>query len=870
MLNDGFRVCSLVFTLAVLTACGGGGGGSSNGSEDTVPDDDPVDTGPYNVSGQVTVPSFTFVDADTSDTAGGVLVEENNIFSRAQRVPNPSVVGGYVSSSSGTYPDSSFQYYADDTDIYLTTLITGQQVTITAFDADSAFSTLINVELFEESDEVNPVESEVLMGDMSTTFTIASSGNFYIKLTNANGPSNYLLTIASDSNIAALQTEEKAEFVAGEAIIKYRPEWATSAVEDKPLPGYFLARMNDEGTKGLFRFSEDAASGTRRLAQMSRTEQRQLTLDNIKSLRSRPDIEYAEPNYIRRAYEVTPDDPEYVRQWHYPQINLPTAWDVSTGSGTVVAVLDTGVLLTHPDLSSQILKNGSSVVGFDFVSSVSLSNDGDGIDSDPTDPGDSRFGESSFHGTHVAGTVAAADNSVGGVGVAYGAKIMPVRVLGLEGSGTDADLVQAIRYAAQLSNSSGTLPTQRADVINMSLGGPGLSTSLGQAVSDAIAAGVIVVAAAGNENTNAPSYPAAYPGVISVSATDRDNLKAPYSNFGSTVDVAAPGGNMSSSFSNGVFSTWGNDSSGSVVMSYAYFQGTSMASPHVAGVIAMMKEITDTLDSSDINNLLQSGELTVDIGATGRDDLYGYGLIDAAKAMTAAGASIFPSLSADSSNLTFTNSGTQSITLTIPAGVTGIVESETSEGGAWLSVIEAGAMDGTTYDVVVDDTGLADGVSYPGSVIFDYTSTLQEPPMNSEPKSLSIPVTLVLDDPSDSPDAGRHYILLVDEASVAETQGTVDVDVYQAVADAVSGVYQFTVTDVPEGIYVLVAGSDIDDDGFICDEGEACGYYPVIGQPDSIEVTADRSGLSFATNFSNGVSSAGLGANTPAEGYPHH
>ena len=176
-----------------------------------------------------------------------------------------------------------------------------------------------------------------------------------------------------------------------------------------------------------------------------------------------------------------------------------------------------------------------------MISNATNAGDGDGVDSNPEDPGDRGLGDgsSSFHGTHVAGTVAAATNNNAGVaGVAWQSRIMPMRVLGLEG-GTSFDLIQAILYAAGLENASGQVPTQRVDVINMSLGGGGFSSSEASAITAARDAGVIIVAAAGNSGSANQEYPASYDGVVSVAAINQSNTRTSYSNFGQSIDAVS-------------------------------------------------------------------------------------------------------------------------------------------------------------------------------------------------------------------------------------------------------------------------------------------------------------------------------------------
>lgn len=259
--------------------------------------------------------------------------------------------------------------------------------------------------------------------------------------------------------------------------------------------------------------------------------------------------EYIEPNYIYRHFEV-PNDPEYSKQWNFRSINVEQAWDETKGDGVTVAVIDTGVTQV-PDL-----KLTKFVPGYDFVNDRVNAVDDNG------------------HGTHVAGTIAQSTNNGYGVaGIAYEAKIMPLKVLSAGGGGRVADIAEAIRFAAD----------NGAGVINLSLGGGGESRLLKEAIDRAYNKGVVIVAAAGNSNQNAAAYPARYPRVISVAATDAAGEKSPYSNYGAGVDLAAPGGSEAGKILQNTI----DPSSGQSV--FVGFQGTSMAAPHVAGVAALIE-----------------------------------------------------------------------------------------------------------------------------------------------------------------------------------------------------------------------------------------------------------------------------------------
>ncbi len=347
------------------------------------------------------------------------------------------------------------------------------------------------------------------------------------------------------------------------------------------------------------------------------------------ALEAYPNVAYAEPDY--RVYPLlTPDDSYFAQQWslleptasHYG-INAPVAWQLTTGDPNMtIAVIDTGVLFDHPDLAGRLWP------GYDFVSDTQYSADGDGRDPDPTDPGDwtddTTCGltwvgrNSSWHGTHVAGIIGAAgDNGVGIAGVNWRSHILPVRVLGRCG-GSSSDIFDAVRWAAGLSVPGVPDNTHPARVINLSLGGVHACTAGYQsAVDDARAAGAVIVAAAGNSGADtAIVTPANCAGVIAVGATDSHGNLADYSNYGPTLSVSAPGGEMATPIDpGGVLSTYNNGAQTVGTMSYAYLQGTSMAAPHVTGVASLVLAEDPTLTPDQVAAILE-GTVTAFPGAS--------------------------------------------------------------------------------------------------------------------------------------------------------------------------------------------------------------------------------------------------------------
>jgi serine protease len=347
-------------------------------------------------------------------------------------------------------------------------------------------------------------------------------------------------------------------------------------------------------------------------------------------------VEYAEPDILMKKM-MTPNDTRYGEQWHYFEatggLRANTAWDVATGTGVTVAVIDTGYR-PHADLSGQF------VGGYDFIADTAMAADGNGRDSDASDPGDSvtagqcGAGEpasgSSWHGTHVAGTIAARTNNGAGVaGVAFNAKILPVRVLGKCG-GYTSDIADAIIWASGGTVAGVPANANPAKVINMSLGGGGAcGTTTQNAINSARSRGTVVIVAAGNENTNASnSNPANCAGVVTVAATNRSGGRAYYSNYGSVVDVAAPGGDVRTA-GGGILSTLNAGSTTPGADNYAFYQGTSMATPHVAGVAALMLSKTPSLTPDQIESQLKSTSRPFPATCTS----CGAGIVDAAKAV---------------------------------------------------------------------------------------------------------------------------------------------------------------------------------------------------------------------------------------------
>lgn len=323
-----------------------------------------------------------------------------------------------------------------------------------------------------------------------------------------------------------------------------------------------------------------------------------------------------------------PSDPYFSRQWGLTAIKAEQAWSNSTGAGALIAVVDSGVDLAHPDLSSKLVVHADA----DFVEPAGKCTGKKRTGRTCTQDGPQ---DENGHGTHVAGIAAAlTNNGVGIAGTAPGARILPVRVLDDEGAGSTANVAEGIRYAAD----------KGADVINLSLGFltgvgelnrlRGLLRPIYDAIDHAVSGGAVVVIAAGNEGAPVCAEPAAHPAVVCVGATDSRDLKAWYSNFDASTFkrfLVAPGGEGLVSCSQEILSTYlrGADTECSPAPGYEAIAGTSMAAPFVSGVAALLAE-KGLGNAQIVSCILNRAD---DLGAPGRDPVFGFGRLNALRAV---------------------------------------------------------------------------------------------------------------------------------------------------------------------------------------------------------------------------------------------
>ncbi len=887
--------------LAMVAACGGGGGGGGGNPDPgggPAPSPDPA-PGPaptsYQVSGTISVTEPSAVDSDTNDP-NQVDWRDNGSFATAQTLPNPVQVVGYVTMPGGN-PRGKIGSTGDLHDGYKVSLVAGQVIEL-EFAADPED---YDLDLSVYTPQGDLVGSSIGVNQYECV-RITQAGTYVIGVETysrrSTGGSIYQLRIGSPDSGTQCQTSTgtDAHLIADRIMAVAKPNASVQAKAAARVEmidgggsggqeGLHLVRMpgsaaeREAGMQALQTLAvrqkgatPAADTGADAVDAQNRAWRQGLT-DQARKLRETTD--YAKLMVASGAYaSATPDrrvstqqstswpayppnDREVAKQrWHYEAINLPSAVtalrgvDLSGSAAPIVAVVDTGIVADHPDLASQL------VAGYDMISDVDSAGDGDGPDANPNDA--SRSTSSVFHGSHVAGTIAAqAGNGIGGTGIAPMARIMPVRVLGVEGSGSLFDILQGIRFAAGLPTDRGVRPARKADVINMSLGGSGACPSeVAEVFRQVRAAGSLVVIAAGNESTRTRTSPVGMPAncanVWAVASVDARNQRAPYSNVGAENAVAAPGGDTSVSTTgnglpDGIYSTMATVQGSQRQPTYGFLQGTSMATPHVAGVFALMRWAHPGITPDQVDALLRNGTIVDDLGSSGRDSTFGYGLINARKAVEAAlaarGGAPVPTpagqVEARPSSISLGSTRTEAdLVLALDGTSSERVVSVTTDSNQIAVAPRSGdSVDPQTklgtYRVTANRSALGAGASaFPNVVV-----TL------SPARTIRVPVAISRGGADGALGTlGPVYVVVLDadDPDLATVGGV-------TVVAPTAGLYQYRVTVPGTKSILVLAGNDLDNDDYICGSGEGCGAYPSLSSELSIlHPTADVSGIDFA------------------------
>ncbi len=526
----------------------------------------------------------------------------------------------------------------------------------------------------------------------------------------------FILILGSGSALSAreLQSELqpdlqlKANFVPGRVLVRFTEEASTVEVQS------LLSLLS---TQGVEISAQIEPLGVKLLA-VAEGQERTV----VKALQEKAAVEYAELDYLAEI-ALEPNDPYYTAayQWALTRIEAPAAWDITTGAPNItIAVIDTGVDLDHPDLAAKI------VAGYDFFNSDPVPQDDHG------------------HGTRVAGVAAAeTNNGLGVAGLSWGARIMPLKALEHTGYGPYSEIAHSVTYAAD----------NGAKVINLSLGGLTYSATLRDAVNYAHDRGCVVVAATGNDSLDLLRYPARYPSVLAVGATDNADQRYSTSNYGPEVDLAAPG------FA--IYSTlWDN--------SYGSESGTSLAAPHVSGLAALIWSLNPALSNVQVESIIKA--TAQDLGHPGRDGYYGFGRINARAALETTA----PSLTAVQRSLAFAAGPDRSVfsgTVTIGNGAMygplewSAVESPSVE---WLAIASsptgsASPASPAELRLAIDASSLATNTYTTTAIVISSTT----PYVQNSP--LTIPISLSYPASTD-----RDYLPLVARNEVSDSYNWID------------------------------------------------------------------------------------------------
>nr|WP_233061222.1 S8 family serine peptidase [Parvularcula mediterranea] len=841
----------------------------------------------FTLSGNLAASQFLSVDGDTNDTFSELRL--NNDFISAQTISNPSIVKGFVTVIDP--PGSGrFNFFSTDQfDVYSFTGFSGQQIFLEAADFDQATPALNDIDLIlYDSLGIAQAVSMSIDGAYEA-LSVPSDGQYFIAVQARSGASNYTLSLSSIAGPISLGTDRIVQNLQPNAVILNGPpvtdagiafvdafEHSNFSGSDASVLRSADVRIVDlQGARSLVEDDVDEFVADRSnvfagigLPSSYHSQSPEFLLlallDRLNRLEGRDLFTAIEAGSTLQALN---SDPVPLRSinWNLYDIGWEAAEAQLTGltfaKTPVVAVIDSGYFTAHSDLRTQIIDQR------DFVAAQF---DGDGFDAEAEEivrPGDNPACHG-FHGTHVATTAAASSGDGGMIGVAPQSEIIALKIGFSSGPRCKqffGDLAQAIRYAARLPNASNALPPKKADVINMSLGYRQPDPSVSAAIDAAVAEGVIVVAGVGNDSAAVINYPASFPNVIGVAATDFRRSRAHYSTFNSMVDIAAPGGDVRVD-ANG--DGYGDGILGGIAtlsgvagfrQDYTLMNGTSMASPTVSGGIALMKAISPTLTQADVEGMLASGRLTEDIGAQGYDIETGYGLMSLPKMINAAlefsggNPSELPDLILSSPSQVSFGILAQDVSISVERirgldnriqGITLSPSLRTSSGGEWISLVnsETDADGFGTYTFRANRQILGLG-TFQGTIGFE----------QSNGSTLNIPVSLT--NASDEGTGTTGAIFFVVERLNEAGEFVTAVDDYRIEEGASGGSAIASISGLRAGSYRVIYGTDMDSDNLICDEGELCGALPFNSSrfDDTIEVDQNLSGLDFSLNDLSGV-----------------
>ena len=689
---------------------------------------------------------------------------------------------------------------------------------------------------------------------------LPDTGTFYAAVKANEGHSKYVLSFGSNVSGASSFSNLNENYAKDRFIsyIPFGPDYEYDQADAVNIDIYpqpdietKFVQLNDDGFKGLRRFNLSIQDEFQRIFGSSHLDDIQSNQKQVEYIKHWKVLQHYRELYPKLNLELDlkakamnfTQDPSWVYQWNLQQIGLETAL-TAIGQETkdvAVAVLDSGA----PSTTSTAYTTSAFLPdGFDFVP-FSNSGDGDGYDSDPTD----SSAATDSHGTHVGSTIAALNdgNNINGFGIG----VVPIRVLGANGTGFVSDITQGLLYAGGLPNGSGVTYSGATPikVVNMSLGSTGSSCSGGYqgAINDLYERNISVVSSSGNSGTEEYGSPSSCNNVISVAATEATGNRAYYSTYNDRVDIAAPGGDVGTDanadgYGDGVLAFGSNED-------LAFYQGTSMASPHVAGAIGILYALVPELLSSQVDALIIDGHLTDDIGEEGRDNEFGYGLLNINKAVTRIideeGLDFtYGSISPGSINLgkefnsydievTKVGDGELSVASVendIPSAIT-ITQQNVDENGFG------------TYRITLDRSSLPDGlystrtrVTFSNENIQTSTATLQIGEDRNRPYIEYI----------------STYLWQVDESAGVRTL------YYGNDGEMLNGEITFNATNIPTGQYYYSFFSYIDN--FITDVGEFVAVYPDAGSSETY-INLDGEDVDISVSLEVNKSGAGINSN---------